>query len=336
MRTCSGSALRHRSPPPAASSTLRTTRTSQGGRVVSQDWVKSTGTAPSSAGAIDRTEVTIRFDPRHPRTAPNLRGYGLVFGPAGPTIESASSTVRLRTKVTCGAGSPAALAMVFKLVESAQERWRAITGAHLVALVRSGTRFESGILVEREDLVTRASGFGCGALGCHDPSVCTMLRDAVRCRSCRDDSKPSRSYIGTAVRPEWTVTRADPRDVACSEAASTSAEPIPRPRWSGMTKTLWMSADSRLVAPGLGTRGTSATQAMPTISGRRSRATNARCECRFAVHHRASSAANASRDRCPGSSLRVSSHKSRAKPATSSAFAWLMITSRVYRARCRR
>jgi hypothetical protein len=29
----------------------------------------------------------------------------------------------------------AALAMVFKLVESAQARWRAITGAHLVALV---------------------------------------------------------------------------------------------------------------------------------------------------------------------------------------------------------
>jgi putative transposase len=40
-------------------------------------------------------------------------------------IESTFSTVRLRTKVTRGAGSPAAaLAMVFKLVESAQDRWR--------------------------------------------------------------------------------------------------------------------------------------------------------------------------------------------------------------------
>ncbi len=38
-------------------------------------------------------------------------------------IESTFSTVKLRTKVTRGAGSPAAaLAMVFKLVESAQER----------------------------------------------------------------------------------------------------------------------------------------------------------------------------------------------------------------------
>ena len=65
-------------------------------------------------------------------------------------IESTFSTVKLRTKVTRGAGSPAAaLAMVFKLVESAQARWRAITGAHLVALVRCGAKFENGVLVER-------------------------------------------------------------------------------------------------------------------------------------------------------------------------------------------
>ncbi|MEU5978201.1 IS256 family transposase [Streptomyces sp. NPDC047315] len=64
-------------------------------------------------------------------------------------IESTFSTVKLRTKVTRGAGSPAAApAMVFKLVESAQARWRAITGAHLVALVRSGAKFENGVLVE--------------------------------------------------------------------------------------------------------------------------------------------------------------------------------------------
>jgi putative transposase len=66
-------------------------------------------------------------------------------------IESTFSTVTLHTKVTRGAGSPAAaLAMVFKLVESAQARWRAVTGAHLVALVRAGATFENGVLVERE------------------------------------------------------------------------------------------------------------------------------------------------------------------------------------------
>src|SRR5204863_8537160 len=53
-------------------------------------------------------------------------------------IESTFSTVRLRTKVTRGAGSrTAALAMVFKLVESTQARWRAVNAPHLVALVRA-------------------------------------------------------------------------------------------------------------------------------------------------------------------------------------------------------
>ncbi|WP_433894229.1 IS256 family transposase [Streptomyces sp. CA-111067] len=69
-------------------------------------------------------------------------------------IESTFATVRLRTKVTKGAGSRAAgLAMVFKLVESAQARWRAVNGAHLVPLVRAGARFEHGLLVERAQTV---------------------------------------------------------------------------------------------------------------------------------------------------------------------------------------
>ncbi|MFB7223174.1 hypothetical protein [Streptomyces sp. NPDC056227] len=40
--------------------------------------------------------------------------------------------------------------MVFKLAESAQARWRAITAPLLVALVRTGARFERGVLIERE------------------------------------------------------------------------------------------------------------------------------------------------------------------------------------------
>ncbi|AUA07951.1 IS256 family transposase [Streptomyces sp. SID8382] len=68
-------------------------------------------------------------------------------------IESTFATVRLRTKVTKGAGSrAAALAMVFKLVESAQARWRSVNGAQLVPLVRAGARFERGRLVERPEL----------------------------------------------------------------------------------------------------------------------------------------------------------------------------------------
>ncbi|MFF3062763.1 IS256 family transposase [Streptomyces sp. NPDC057909] len=67
-------------------------------------------------------------------------------------IESTFATVRLRTKVTKGAGSAAAaLAIVFQLVESAQARWRSVNAPHLVALVRAGARFVRGHLVERPE-----------------------------------------------------------------------------------------------------------------------------------------------------------------------------------------
>jgi transposase-like protein len=65
-------------------------------------------------------------------------------------IESTFATVRHRTKVTKGPGSRAAgLAMAFKLIESAQTRWRAVNAPHLVALVRAGAVFVGGKLVER-------------------------------------------------------------------------------------------------------------------------------------------------------------------------------------------
>jgi putative transposase len=67
-------------------------------------------------------------------------------------IESTFATVRLRTRVTKGPGSKAAgLAMAFKLLEAAQDRWRAVNGPHLVALVRAGARFDKGVMVERPD-----------------------------------------------------------------------------------------------------------------------------------------------------------------------------------------
>ena len=46
---------------------------------------------------------------------------------------------------------PKAVAKTFKLIESAQQRWRAVNAPHLVALVRAGARFEKGLLVERPD-----------------------------------------------------------------------------------------------------------------------------------------------------------------------------------------
>ena len=65
-------------------------------------------------------------------------------------IESTFATVRHISKITKGPGARAAgLAMAFKLIESAQDRWRAVNAPHLVALVRAGTTFINGKLVER-------------------------------------------------------------------------------------------------------------------------------------------------------------------------------------------
>jgi putative transposase len=67
-------------------------------------------------------------------------------------IESSFSPVRARTRVTKGPGTrDTGLAMVFKLLQAAEGRWRAVNGPHLVALVRAGARFENGKLIERSD-----------------------------------------------------------------------------------------------------------------------------------------------------------------------------------------
>jgi len=60
-------------------------------------------------------------------------------------IESSFATVKLRTRVTKGAGSKkAALAMAYKLLDAAQERWRRFNGHELVADVLAGVQFRDG------------------------------------------------------------------------------------------------------------------------------------------------------------------------------------------------
>jgi putative transposase len=67
-------------------------------------------------------------------------------------VESAFATVRLRTRVTEGAGSKtAALAMAYKLLAAAQERWRRFNGHHLVADVLDGVKLKDGIRVTDDD-----------------------------------------------------------------------------------------------------------------------------------------------------------------------------------------
>ena len=57
----------------------------------------------------------------------------------------------MRTRVTKGPGSRAAgLAMVFKLLLTAEQSWRKLNGNELVPLVRAGVKFIDGVRVERD------------------------------------------------------------------------------------------------------------------------------------------------------------------------------------------
>ena len=73
-------------------------------------------------------------------------------------IESPFATVRLRQRVTKGAGSRnKALLMAFKLLDMAQLRWRKINGSELLPLVRAGARFVDGVRQERDNEATEGT-----------------------------------------------------------------------------------------------------------------------------------------------------------------------------------
>jgi putative transposase len=60
-------------------------------------------------------------------------------------IESTFATVKARTRKTKGAGSrKAGLAMAWKLLMAAQDRWRCVNAPHLTALVKAGVEFVDG------------------------------------------------------------------------------------------------------------------------------------------------------------------------------------------------
>jgi len=60
-------------------------------------------------------------------------------------IESTFATVRLRTKRSRSCGSRnTTLAMVFKLLQSAEKRWRKIRGFRKLELVVNNVRFQDG------------------------------------------------------------------------------------------------------------------------------------------------------------------------------------------------
>lgn len=65
-------------------------------------------------------------------------------------IESTFATVKLRSRVTKGAGSRAAgLAMAFKLLLTAERTWRRLDAHELLPLVRAHVAFRDGVRLER-------------------------------------------------------------------------------------------------------------------------------------------------------------------------------------------
>ena len=60
--------------------------------------------------------------------------------------------MRARTNITKGPGSrEARLAVIYKLLEAVEGRWRRINGSYLVPLVRAGAKFVNGKLGERAE-----------------------------------------------------------------------------------------------------------------------------------------------------------------------------------------
>jgi len=66
-------------------------------------------------------------------------------------IESAFATVRLRTTKSKSCGSrKTTLAMTYKLMTTAESKWRRLRGYRLLADVVQGVKFKDGIRVEQD------------------------------------------------------------------------------------------------------------------------------------------------------------------------------------------
>jgi putative transposase len=127
--------------------------------------------APSRAGARQALErFRDEFDAKYPKAVAKLDqdwAHLTAFYdfPAehwrhlrtSNAIESSFAAVKLRTKVTKGAGSKqAALAMAYKL-DAAQERWRRFNGHQLVADVLAGVTFKDVVPVTEDQMTTDES-----------------------------------------------------------------------------------------------------------------------------------------------------------------------------------
>jgi putative transposase len=67
-------------------------------------------------------------------------------------IESTFATVRLRTAKSRGCGSRASiLSTVFKLAQSAEQRWQKLRGVAMIAKIITGVQFRNGVEVQKKD-----------------------------------------------------------------------------------------------------------------------------------------------------------------------------------------
>src|SRR5262245_61139435 len=119
--------------------------------------------ARRSRGSPARTGPSIRRPSRRWRRTPtrcspsstSQRSTGSISGSAN-VIESPFATVRLRQRVTKGAGSRTkGLLMAYKLLDMTQARWRRRDGAHLLRLVRAGIVFVDGVQPEGRSIKTK-------------------------------------------------------------------------------------------------------------------------------------------------------------------------------------
>jgi hypothetical protein len=140
-------------------------RSSLPGQTAQRSSVHETGGTPARA-ARERFRET--FDAKYPKALAKLdKNWAHLTAfydfPAehwrhlrtSNAIESSFATVKLRTRVTKGAGSKnAALAMAYKLPDAAQERWRRFNGHELVADVLAGVKFKDGERVTDDENTT--------------------------------------------------------------------------------------------------------------------------------------------------------------------------------------
>ncbi len=145
-----------RCPSPLIPAPRRLSRRSGAPRTSSTPWPPSPPSRPPTGRSSPRAVAKITDDLDQLLAFYDYPAEHWVHLRTTNPIESTFATVRHRTKVTKGPGSRAAgLAMAFKLIEAAQDRWRAVNAPHLVALVRAGATFTGGKLVERPGEGTR-------------------------------------------------------------------------------------------------------------------------------------------------------------------------------------